>query len=147
MKFALSIVHTSNLSSKLLQSRGKYFNEFQPIPTRKLSHLSRFSYDPLAEPFCSYTVHMLKDVPPNVLAKTSGLTGRIFTWRWKIRIPFSTIYWEKHQLKRPIMLPPKWHGTLSLCPIALQVANIFLEDKGLWLPSGKGADQYPDSPF
>lgn len=151
-KFALSFFHTSNLSSKLLQSKVEYFNQFQPIPTQKLSDLSRFSYESLAEQFCPYTAHMLKDrvpVPWNVLASSSlgwqvGYSAEGESYGSCFQ---QFIQREQQQLKRPIMPLPKWLTALSPCPIAMKVVKAFLEDRELWLPSGRGADLNPDSLF
>ena len=88
-KFALSIVHTSNLFSKLLwavwsilTNFNKEAEQFVQIFIWIFTWAILFLYSAYAERCSSKCI----------TKQLSGLTGRIFTWRWKIWILFSTIY-------------------------------------------------------
>lgn len=146
-KFAWSTVHTSNFFSKLSQCGVEYI-----LPTRKPCSLSRVWCESSAGEFWSYRVHMLRGavpVPPNVLAKNclgwqvrysaeGEGNGSRFQKFIQSRVASTGDSHHAH---------PEQHLAVLPCPVAMQVALVFLKDTGLWLPSGRGEDLSVDSTF
>lgn len=133
-KFALKIVHTGNLSSKLLQRQVKYFNELQKGRWAIFPYESL--YESLTEKFCSCTVRVfsiLEDAPPNLLVNHS--LGLQVTYspkgEWQGSCFQQFIQREQHQLKTSTMNPlyPKLYTDFYLHGLALQVVKLSLRTR------------------